>query len=105
MAYAEHSKRVKHLNRTSGCPHYAGLAAPADAATKCATNGCGGRATRACHVVMVNQSGAKPRDGGGIRYIVYCCPECNGQKLGQANDVRSNAVMHRLDACDCGGLP
>ena len=97
MAYASHSFRVKHLNGTKGCPHYRGLEASADSDTKCATNGCSQPARRACHVIMANQSAAS-----GKRYIVYCCATCNGQKLGQVNDVRKNAVCHEIAGCSCG---
>lgn len=91
------SFRVKHLNDTSGCPHYRGLEASSGSETKCATNGCSRSAIRACHVIMANQSAAS-----GKRYIVYCCAACNGQKLGQVNDIRKNAVHHELRGCSCG---
>lgn len=99
MAYLHHGFRVKHLNGTSGCPHYAGLEADAHSTTKCATNGCGGYATRACHVIMANQN-----DCSGNRWIVYCCAKCNGQKKGQVNNIRSNGVCYELPCCDCGYL-
>lgn len=89
--------RVKHLNGTSGCPHYRGYGAPSDATTKCATNGCKYPANRACHVIYANQN-----DESGNRHIVYCCATCNGQKLGQVNMIRANAITYRLDDCDCG---
>jgi len=126
MAFSQHGNRVKHLNGTSHCPHYRGLEASADASTNCATHKefCQGAAnaksttaTRGCHVVKANQSGAAPARGGGNRYIVYCCPSCNGNKDGTSFSVRLNAIMHNLDgkpcqaaachgaahaACDCG---
>jgi hypothetical protein len=108
MAYAHHDNRVKHLNGTSGCKCYHGLEAPSDSDTRCATHAqqCKGakkdpghghdRATRGCHVIMANQS---PQTG--TRYIIYCCPSCNGNKNGTPFDVRSNAVMHNLDGKPC----
>ena len=108
MAYAQHSFRVKHLNGTSGCPHYnrqtdfPNLAASRNSQTKCATNGCKGKGTRACHVIMANQNSSS-----GQRYIVYCCPTCNGQKQGEINNIRANAEAYILDSpeCMCGHLP
>ena len=112
MAYVGHDTRVKHLNGTRGCPHYAGLEAHLDAATKCAAHvsvcrahagggGASDRATRGCHVIMANQSAAKPSRGGGLRYIIYCCASCNGAKHLESFDVRSNAVMHNMDGRKC----
>ena len=66
------------------------------AVSRCATNGCDGDATRACHVIMANQN-----SDSGIRYIVHCCPTCNGQTEGQTNDIRRNAENYMLDDCDC----
>ena len=97
MAFVSHDNRVKHLNGTSGCPHYRGLGASNSSTTKCATNGCNNSGIRACHVIMANQNA-----NSGTRYIVYCCPTCNGQKLGQVNNIRSNAIMHQLGDCTCG---
>lgn len=97
MAYAHHDFRVVHLNGTSGCDHYRGLEAERDSQVKCATNGCSNKGTRACHVIHANQSASS-----GKRYIVYCCPTCNGQKLGQLNEIRSNAECYCLEDCDCG---
>jgi hypothetical protein len=99
MAFQSHCFRVKHLNGTSGCRHYRGLEAERDSDTKCATNGCSGKGTRACHVIMANQN-----SDSGTRYIVYCCPTCNGQKQGEVNDIRKNAEHYPLDDCDCGFL-
>lgn len=91
--------RVKHLNGTSGCSHYRKVQASSLSSTKCATNGCSGMATRACHVIMSNQS-----SDSGNRYIIYACPSCNGSRNGQVYEIRSNALMHQLVGCDCGYL-
>ena len=126
MAFISHSFRVKHLNGTSGCPHYGGFqgtltpspfnappatprnlphAAERDSDIKCATNGCRGKGTRACHVIMANQN-----SNSGVRTLVYCCATCNGQKKGEINDIRANAEAYLLDGkggnelCDCGYL-
>eukprot|EP00050_Salpingoeca_kvevrii_P019370 m.85307 g.85307 ORF g.85307 m.85307 type:complete len:100 (+) comp8379_c0_seq1:384-683(+) len=99
MAFLEGPMRVKHLNGTSSCRHYRGLGASYDSGVKCATNGCQGRATRACHVIFVNQ----PHERAN-RYIVYCCPTCNGQKLGQISTLRRNAQCFLLSDCRCGVL-
>jgi hypothetical protein len=54
---------------------------------------------------MANQNGKKPSEGGGTRYIFYCCSECNGQKKGQSNNMRKNAIHHAMSDCDCGHMP
>ncbi len=102
MAYINHAFRVKHLNDTSGCKEYnkqldfPNLAASRDSQVKCATNGCSGKGIRACHVIMANQNSES-----GLRMIIYCCPTCNGQKLGQLNDIRANAEAYILDNPEC----
>lgn len=68
--------RVKNLRGTSGCPHIGPYRASADAGEKCATNGCGGRGNRACHVIAANQSAA-----GGHRVLVYMCAACNASSV------------------------
>ena len=40
------------------------------------------RATRGCHVIMADQS---PQTS--VRYIIYCCPSCNGNNTGTPFDV------------------
>ena len=100
--------RVKHLNNTRGCPHYRrvnidgeilDLASSNACPVKCASNGCSGRAIRACHVIMANQS-----SNSGGRYIVYCCAVCNGNKYGQVLNVRANAECYFMGDCFCGDL-
>jgi len=104
MAYSGHDNRVKHLNGTSGCTHYRGLEASSDSSITCASHHdvCkakdprAAKGTRGCHVIMANQNARS-----GTRYIIYCCPSCNGDKHMSSFDVRSNAVMHNLDGQPC----
>ena len=110
MAFMHHGNRIKHLNGTSGCKHYHGLEASNGTETHCAAHaacckaalsGADTAAKRGSHVVMANQSGAKPGAGGGYRYIIDCCAKCNGTKDGTVFDVRANAIMHNLDGKPC----
>jgi hypothetical protein len=106
MSHGNSGFRVKHLNYTSGCEHYKNceidgevldLSSSNYCPVKCSTNKCNNRATRACHVIMANQSAAT-----GSRYIVYCCAVCNGNKNGEICDIRGNAECYMMGDCDCG---
>lgn len=106
MSHGNSGFRVKHLNNTSGCVHYRNvningqiwdLASSNLCDVKCSSNGCSGKATRACHVVMANQSSST-----GSRYIVYCCATCNGYKNGEVTSLRLNAECYMMGDCFCG---
>ncbi len=87
--------RIKNLRGTSGCPHYRGHEAPAEGGAKCAVNGCGNAANRACHVISANQSAAS-----GARKLVYMCASHNGQYA--IHSIRLNAYTVDLPTCKCG---
>lgn len=78
------------------------LKPPRDTDKQCAVNGCKngpdgkkGLAIRACHVISANQNA-----DSGVRKIVYMCASHNG--LYKVHTIRSNAITHILDDCDCG---
>ena len=99
MEHGNAGFRVKNLRGTTGCPHYRGLAAPANATTKCAANGCSNRANRACHLLSANQNAIS-----GKRLIAYLCASHNGI-YNQVFSIRRNAISHELEECRCGTWP
>lgn len=91
--------RVKNLRGTASCKHIGPYRAYADAGEKCATNGCGNRGNRACHVVAANQGAAT-----GHRKLVYMCASCNAT-YGAVLTLRANAYhvdLTEKHGCMCG---